>query len=79
MPLDSLSRSALPTRCCLLTNLSYNNFGADGSGTQFFFASPARFRQIMLGKNLAHLAVFALEVVLVWLGTCLLYPSRRRS
>ena len=57
----------------LLTNLSYNNFGADGGGTQFFFASPVRFRQIMLGKNLAHAAVFALEVVLVWLGTCLLY------
>ena len=57
----------------LLTNLSYNNFGADGSGTQFFFASPVRFRQIMMGKNLAHAAVFALEVVLVWLGTCLLY------
>jgi ABC-2 type transport system permease protein len=57
----------------LLTNLSYNNFGAEGSGTQFFFASPVRFRQIMLGKNLAHAAVFVLEVVLVWLGTCLLY------
>jgi ABC-2 type transport system permease protein len=57
----------------LLTNLSYNNFGADGSGTQFFFASPVRFRQIMLGKNLAHAAVFATEVLLVWLGTCLLY------
>jgi ABC-2 type transport system permease protein len=57
----------------LLTNLSYNNFGADGGGTQFFFASPVRFRQIMLGKNLAHTAVFAVEVVLVWLGTCLLY------
>jgi ABC-2 type transport system permease protein len=57
----------------LLTNLSYNNFGADGSGTQFFFASPARFRQIMLGKNLAHAAVFAVEVFLVWAGTCLLY------
>ena len=57
----------------LLTNLSYNNFGSDGSGIQFFFASPVRFRQIMAGKNLAHSAVFALEVVLVWLGTCLLY------
>lgn len=57
----------------LLTNLSYNNFGADGSGTQFFFASPARFRQIMMGKNLAHTAVFAVEVLLVWVGTCLLY------
>jgi ABC-2 type transport system permease protein len=59
----------------LLTNLSYNNFGADGSGTQFFFASPARFRQIMMGKNLAHLSIFMLEVVLVWMGTCLLYRS----
>lgn len=57
----------------LLTNLSYNNFGADGSGTQFFFASPVRFRQIMLGKNLAHSAVFAVEVLLVWVGTCFLY------
>ena len=57
----------------LLTNLSYNNFGADGSGTQFLFASPVCFRQIMLGKNLAHTAVFAVEVLLVWLGTCLLY------
>src|SRR6202142_4223314 len=57
----------------LLTNLTYNNFGADGNGTQFFFASPVRFRQIMLGKNLAHTAVFAVEVGLVWLGTSLLY------
>jgi ABC-2 type transport system permease protein len=57
----------------LLTNLSYNNFGADGGGTQFFFASPVRFRQIMLGKNLAHAAVFSAEVLLVWMGTCLLY------
>ena len=57
----------------LLTNLSYNNFGADGNGTQFFFASPVRFRQIMLGKNLAHAAVFGLEVLLVWVGTFLLY------
>jgi ABC-2 type transport system permease protein len=57
----------------LLTNLSYNNFGGDGTGTQFFFASPVPFRQVMLGKNLAHTAVFAMEVLLVWMGTCLLY------
>jgi ABC-2 type transport system permease protein len=63
----------------LLTNLSYNNFGADGRGVQFFFASPASFRQVMAGKNLAHAAIFSLEVVLVWLGTSLLYrpPSIR--
>ena len=63
----------------LLTNLSYNNLGADGRGVQFFFAAPVRFRQIMTGKNLAHAAIFALEVALVWLGTSLLYrpPSLR--
>jgi ABC-2 type transport system permease protein len=65
----------------LLTNLSYNNFGGDGAGIQFFFASPVRFRQILAGKNLAHSTVFALEVVLVWLGTRLLYrpPSIRMT
>jgi len=57
----------------LLTNLTYNNFGADGGGVQFLFASPARFRQIIMGKNLAHSAIFTLEVVVVWLGACLLY------
>ncbi len=57
----------------LLTNLSYNNFGGDGRGIQFFFASPVRFRQIMAAKNLAHSAIFALEVFVVWLGTSLLY------
>jgi len=27
----------------------------------------------MMAKNLAHSAIFALEVIVVWLGTCLLY------
>ena len=59
----------------LLTNLSYNNFGADGGGVQFFFASPAPFRQIVAGKNLAHATILALEVALVWIGTSLLYRA----
>ena len=59
----------------LLTNLSYNNFGSDGTGTQFFFASPVRFRQIMMGKNLAILSIFVLEIVLVWLGISLIYRT----
>ena len=50
----------------------YNNLGADGRGVQFLFASPVRFRQIVTGKNLAHAAIFILEVALVWLGTSLL-------
>ncbi len=63
----------------LLTNLSYNNFGGDGSGVQFYFASAAPFHQIVVGKNLAHAAIFLWEVLLVWLGTSVLYrpPSMR--
>jgi ABC-2 type transport system permease protein len=57
----------------LLTNLVYNNFGADGGGIQFFLVSPARFRQIVLGKNLTHLAVLVLEMVVVWIGVALLF------
>jgi ABC-2 type transport system permease protein len=57
----------------LLTNLVYNNFGGDGPGLQLFFASPVPFRKIVLGKNLAHMAVLTLEIVLVWLAVCLMY------
>jgi ABC-2 type transport system permease protein len=57
----------------LLTNLIYNNFGADGGGIQFFLVSPARFRQIVLGKNLTHLAVLVLEMAVVWIGVSLLF------
>jgi len=57
----------------LLTNLIYNNFGADGGGIQFFLVSPARFRQIVLGKNLTHIAVLVLEMAVVWIGVSLLF------
>ncbi|MGH9502131.1 MAG: hypothetical protein ACRD20_04700 [Terriglobales bacterium] len=65
----------------LLTNLSYNNLGADGRGVQFFFTAPVHLSQIMTGKNLAHAAIFALQVALVWLATSLLYrpPSLRTT
>jgi ABC-2 type transport system permease protein len=57
----------------LLTNLIYNNFGPDGGGIQFYLTSPASFRSVMLGKNIAHLGVLAAEVVVLWLGASLLY------
>jgi ABC-2 type transport system permease protein len=57
----------------VLTNLMYNNFGADASGIQFFFAAPVRFREILLAKNLAHAGVMALETVLVWLAVCIVF------
>ncbi len=50
----------------ILTNIVYNSFGADSSGMQLLFAAPVRFRQVVLAKNLAHAAIFALEMVLVW-------------
>jgi ABC-2 type transport system permease protein len=57
----------------ILSNLVYNSFGADGAGIQFYFLSPARFREILLGKNLAHSMILALDVFLVFIGACFLY------
>lgn len=57
----------------ILTNLVYNTFGGDAVGVQFFFISPVRFREVLIGKNLAHAIVMAIEVMLVWLGACFLY------
>ncbi len=57
----------------ILTNLVYNSFGADAAGIQFYFVSPVRFREILLGKNLTHSLVLAVEMVLVWAGASLLY------
>jgi len=63
----------------LLTNLVYNTFGGDGGGVQFFLASPVRFRRVMLGKNLAHLIVLAIEVLFVWIGVSLIFHPPRFS
>lgn len=57
----------------MLTNLIYNNFGADGGGVQFFFVSPVRFREIVLAKNLVHGTILAFEMILVWVVVCFLY------
>jgi ABC-2 type transport system permease protein len=57
----------------ILTNLMYNSFGGDGVGVQMFFLSPVRFREILMGKNLAHSLVMVIETILVWLVVCLVY------
>jgi ABC-2 type transport system permease protein len=57
----------------ILSNLIYNNFGADARGIQFFFLSPVRFREIVLAKNLAHAAVLALEMGIVWIAACVMF------
>jgi ABC-2 type transport system permease protein len=57
----------------MLTNLVYNNFGGDAGGIQFFFASPVSFREIVLGKNLTHAAILAVETIVAWMGVSYLY------
>ncbi len=57
----------------MLTNLIYNNFGADGAGVQFYFVSPVRFREIVLAKNLVHATILAFEMILIWIVVCFLY------
>ncbi len=58
----------------MLTNLVYNNFGADAGGVNFLIAAPVRFSQIVAAKNLAHLVVLGLELLLVWIVVCLMFP-----
>ena len=57
----------------MLTNLVYNTFGGDAGGIQFFYASPASFRQIILGKNLTHAGILAFEIVIAFIAVTLLY------
>jgi ABC-2 type transport system permease protein len=59
----------------ILTNLVYNCFGGDSGGIQFFYASPVRFRHIILGKNLTHLAVLLATTIFSWLAVTYLYGA----
>ena len=59
----------------VLTNLVYNSFGGDGGGIQFFYASPAHFRQIVLGKNLTHAAILVANTALTWMAVTFFYGA----
>jgi ABC-2 type transport system permease protein len=59
----------------VLTNLAYNNFGGDAGGIQFFYASPVRFRDIVLAKNLTHAAILAIEILVAWISVGFLYGT----
>jgi ABC-2 type transport system permease protein len=59
----------------VLTNLVYNSFGGDGGGLQFFYASPVRFRDIVLGKNLTHAAVLLFNAAFAWIAVTYLYGA----
>jgi ABC-2 type transport system permease protein len=51
-----------------LTNLCYNCLGADGGGVQMYYVAPIRFRDVLLGKNLAHAAIIAVETAAIWVA-----------
>jgi ABC-2 type transport system permease protein len=59
----------------MLTNLVYNNFGGDAAGIQFFFASPVRFGQIVVAKNLTHAGILVFDTLLAWLAVRFLYGT----
>lgn len=49
---------------------SYNLFGLEGSGIQFYFLAPVRLRDVFLAKNLMNMSLAAIEIlcviVLLW-------------
>jgi ABC-2 type transport system permease protein len=61
----------------VLTNLVYNSFGGDSGGMQFFYASPADFKQIVLGKNLAFAAVMLTNTGLAFIAVAFFYGTPR--
>jgi ABC-2 type transport system permease protein len=70
---DMAFPAAVAYTLLMLTNLAYNNFGGDAGGIQFFYASPVRFRDIVLAKNLTHAGILAIETVVAWIGVSFLY------
>ena len=61
----------------MLTNLVYNNFGADGGGIQFLLALPVRFRHVVLAKNMVHSVTLGIELLFVSVVVLLLYGIPR--
>jgi ABC-2 type transport system permease protein len=49
-----------------ISPLSYNSFGLEGAGSQFYFFAPLRLRDVLLAKNLMNFAVAMLEAVAVF-------------
>jgi len=70
---DMVLPAAAAYALLVLTNLVYNSFGGDASGMQFFYASPATFSHIFLGKNLAYGGILVANTALAWIAVTFLY------
>jgi ABC-2 type transport system permease protein len=55
------------------SNFVYNAFAFDGSGVQFLFFAPVRFRDVLFAKNLSQLLVTFFETFLVWIGVSIFF------
>jgi ABC-2 type transport system permease protein len=45
--------------------LSYNAFGLEGAGVQFYFMAPTPLRDVFLAKNIVNFALAAIEIAVV--------------
>jgi ABC-2 type transport system permease protein len=59
----------------MLTNIAFNNFGADAGGIQFFYSAPVTFRQVVLAKNIVCACIVAIETVLAWVIVAVIYTK----
>ena len=59
-----------------LTASFYNIFGGDGMGVQFYLMAPVRLRDVIVAKNIMHLALVTLQAALAWVLVLLLTPGR---
>jgi ABC-2 type transport system permease protein len=50
--------------------LSFNSFGLEGTGSQLYFFSPVRLRDVVLAKNLINFLLVAAEIVAVLAIIC---------
>ena len=44
---------------------SFNSFGLEGAGSQFYFFAPLRLRDVVLAKNLVNILIAVLEIFVV--------------
>lgn len=63
----------------ILTNLMYNCFGAEGGGVQMYYVAPVRFRDVILGKNLAYAGIMGIETVVLWIAARLMFGPAPRG
>jgi ABC-2 type transport system permease protein len=47
-------------------NMVFNSFAFEGTGVQFLFVAPVRFRDVMVGKNLFQGVAAVFEALTVW-------------